>query len=238
VSDPTYKRITTDYRPVEDNPVLEKPASGSKKLPSKKVGHRRWVRPLAWILLGALLNTLVLGVLVWWLVGSAPGKFSPPPENTQLTGTDISVRVNQDYINREISTAMKATPLNVLNLVAITDLKVAIAPNSQIGVTVRLNTFGRDFDFSFKDSLAVVDQKVVLAQSEDVKLVGLGLPLSALNEVVKQVNQLVEVQINRQVGAGQTGDCVTCTNLGRAAILKSLTTEAGTLIAQFDIEIK
>lgn len=241
MSDPIPdKRMVEGYPATENAPVLENPKSGwlRQKFRGKVVGHRRWVRPLAWILLGALLNTLVLGFLVWWLVGSSPGRFSLTLDNKQLTGTDLSVRVSQIYLNREISQAMKTTPLNVFNLVAITDLKVTFNPNSQVGVIVRLNTFGRDFDFGFKDSLAVINQKVVLAQSEDVKLQGLNLPLSALNEVVKQVNQLVELEINRQVGAGQTGNCVTCTNLGRVPTLKSLTTESGMLIAQFDIEIK
>lgn len=107
-----------------------------------------------------------------------------------------------------------------------------------MNVTVRLNALGRDFDFTFQDSVAAVNQKVVLTQVGDVKLQILNLPLSALNEVVKQVNQVVETEINRQVGAGQPGDCLTCSNLGRVPTLKSLSTESGALIAQFDIAIK
>lgn len=221
----------------EDEPGLVKPASRWKLFRGQAVQRRRQIHPLAWILLGALLNMLVLGLVFWWVVGSSRGKFNSPPAN-QLTGSDLTVRLTQAYVNREISRAMQTTPLKIMGVAEVTDLMIEFDPGSQVKVTVRLNTAGRDFDFSFKDSLAVVNQKVVLTQVEDVRLEGLNLPLSALNEVVKQVNQLVEAEINRQVGAGQPGDCLTCASLGRIPTLKSLTTESGILIAQFDIEIK
>ena len=238
VSDPTFhKKFTADY-PTKDEPELDKSSKDWKKVKVAKVGHRRWVRPLAWILLGFVLNTIVMGLLFWWLVGSPSSRFHLTPARSQLFASDLSVRVNQDYVNREISKAMETTPLNAFGVASISDLNVAFVPNSRMDVTVRLKALDRDFDFTFQDAVAAVDQKVVLTQVGDVKLLALNLPLSALNEVVKQVNQVVENEINRQVGAGQPGDCLTCTNLGRVPTLKSLSTETGTLVAQFDIAIK
>lgn len=238
MSDPTFHKKFAAGSQTIDEPDLDNSKTGWKKVKVAKVGHRRWVRPVAWVLLGFILNTIVVGALIWWLVGSSAGKFGPPPAHNPLFASDLSVRVNQDYVNREINRAMQTTPLNAFGVASISDLKVAFDPNSRMNVTVRLNTLGRDFDFTFQDSVAAVNQKVVLTQVGDVKLQVLNLPLSALNEVVKQVNQVVETEINRQVAAGQSGDCLTCANLGRVPTLKSLSTETGTLIAQFNIEIK
>jgi hypothetical protein len=239
VSKPIYQEHVPPTLPsTEGDPILEKPKSRWNLRRGKLVKHRRRVHPLAWILLGAILNMLVLSLVLWWVVGASPGKFNPPPAGASLAAADLSVRINQSYVNREISRAMKATPLDAFGVISVTHLMVGFEPGSQMKVTVKLNTLGRDFDFIFRDSLAVVNQKVVLTQIEDVKLQGLNIPLSALNEVVKQVNNLVENEINRQVGAGKPGDCLTCTNLGRMPTLRSLTSESGLLIAQFDIEIK
>jgi hypothetical protein len=238
VNEPTYQQKEPKGRPAAgEEPALARPEADWNPAMGPVVQRRRQVHPLAWIFLGALLNTLALGLLFWWLAGSSPGKVKSPALN-QLTASDLSVRVTQAYINREISRAMQVAPLKILGVAEVSDLTLEFDPGSQVKVTVRLNTAGRDFDFSFKDSLAAVNQQVVLTQVEDVRLEGLGLPLAALNEVVKQVNGLVENEINRQVGAGQPGDCLTCANLGRIPTLKSLTTESGSLVAQFDIAIQ
>lgn len=233
-------RASTDILSDEqgDEEVLDNRTLRRKKIKVGVVGHRRWVSPILWVILGFLLNLLLVSGLVWWLIGSSHVKLVLPSANIPAPTSDLNVRVGQDYINREISRALKQNPLNAFSLASITDLKVAFEPNSLMSVTVRLNALDRDFDFNFKDQVAVVNQKVVLTQTGDVQLAALGLPLSALNEVVKQVNGLVEDQINRQIGAGQPGDCLTCTNLGRVPTLKSLTTEKGSLVAQFDIQIK
>lgn len=244
LSEPLYQEKTATEPHSGDLTNLDETVSDGRtsrrkrKIEVQVIGHRRWVRPILWVILGFLLNMLLVSLLVWWLIGSSPAKLSAPPANNPAATSDLNVRVGQDYINREISRALQQNPLNAFGLASVSGLRIAFQPNSQMLVTVRLNAFGRDFDFNFKDSLAAVNQRVVLTQTGDVQLAILGLPLSALNEVVKQVNVLVEDQINKQVGAGQPGDCLTCTNLGRVPTLKSLTTESGTLVAQFDITIK
>jgi hypothetical protein len=238
LNEPIYQQKEPDGRPAAgEEPALARSEADWKLTGGPLLQRRRQVHPLAWILLGAVLNTLALSLLFWWLAGSSPGKVKPPALN-QPGASDLSVRVTQAYVNREISRAMQAAPLKIMGVAEVSDLTLEFDPGSQVKVTVRLNTAGRDFDFSFKDSLAAVNQQVVLTQVEDVRLEGLGLPLAALNEVVKQVNGLVENEINRQVGAGQPGDCLTCANLGRIPTLKSLTTESGSLVAQFDIAIQ
>lgn len=241
MSEPLY-RNRTSRKPRssedEDEEILDDRTLHGKKIKVQVVGHRRWVRPIFWIILGFLLGLALVSILVWWLIGSSPARFTPPPANNPAAASDLNVRVGQDYINREIGRALQQNPLNAFGLASISDLKVAFEPNSQMSVTVRLTTLGRDFDFNFKDAVAAANQKVVLTQTGDVQLAILGLPLSALNDVVKQVNVLVEDQINKQIGAGQPGECLTCTNLGRVPTLKTLTTEPGTLVAQFDITIK
>lgn len=242
MSEPLYRdEFSKNPSPEEDEPVLMGRDAHRAKIRVPLVEHRRRVHPVFWVLLGFVLNMLLVGGLVWWLVGSAPNEATPPPPSNPVATSDTSdlnVRVGQEYINREISRALQQNPLNAFGVASISDLKVALEPSSQMSVTVRLNTLGRDFDFVFKDAVAVVNQKVVLTQSGDVQLALIGLPLAALNDVVKQVNGLVEDEINRQIGAGQAGDCLTCTNLGRVPTLKSLATEQGVLIAQFDIKIE
>jgi hypothetical protein len=238
LNEPIFQQKEPDnHRVAGEEPALAGPEGNWPLARGPVIQRRRQVHPLAWILLGAALNTLALGLLFWWLAGSSTGKVKPPPPN-QLTNSDLSVRVTQDYVNREIKRAMQAAPLKIMGVAEVSDLTLEFDPGSRMKVNVRLTTAGRDFDFSFKDSLAAVNQKVVLTQVEDVRLEGLDLPLAALNEVVKQVNGLVENEINRQVGAGQPGDCLTCASLGRVPTLKSLTTEAGSLVAQFDIAIQ
>jgi hypothetical protein len=241
LSEPLYRNSTSKKirsSEVEVEEVIDDLILRPTKIKVPVVGHRRWINPILWVILGFLLSLFVVGGLVWWLIGSSPARITPPPANNPAAASDLNVRVGQDYINREISRALQENPLNAFGVASISDLKVAFEPSSQMSVTVRLNALGRDFDFNFKDSVAAVNQKVVLTQAGDVQLAMLGLPLSALNEVVKQVNTLVEDEINKQVGAGQPGDCITCTNLGRVPTLKSLTTEPGSLVAQFDIAIK
>ncbi|MBN9387726.1 MAG: hypothetical protein J0I20_06740 [Chloroflexi bacterium] len=235
MSEPLYR---DRYSAEDEAEILPARSEGNHKFKAPVVEHRRRVHPVFWIILGFLLNLLLVGGLVWWLVGSSPAKLTPPPANNPAVTNDLNVRVGQDYINREISRALQQNPLNAFGVASISGLSVSFEPSSQMSVTVRLNTLGRDFDFAFKDSVAAVNQKVVLTQSGDVQLALIGLPISALNQLVTQVNTLVEDEINRQVGAGQPGDCLTCTNLGRVPSLKSLTTEQGVLVAQFDIKIE
>lgn len=235
----TFTDLDSSVDTSEGVEVLNEVEVSRTEVDVRVLGHYRWVSPLLWVILGFLLNMLLVSVLVWWLIGSShTAKITPPPASNPASVSDLNVRVGQDYINREISRALKENPLDAFGVASISDLNVAFEPSSQMSVTVRLTTLSRDFDFNFKDSVAAVNQKVVLTQTGDVKLAVVGLSLSALNEVVKRVNTLVEDQINKQIGAGQPGDCLTCTNLGRVPTLKTLSTEPGTLVVQFDITIK
>jgi hypothetical protein len=239
LSEPLFRdRYPANLSAEDDAEIVSAKVRRHPRFKAPVVEHRRRVHPIFWIILGFLLNMVLVAGLVWWLVGSSPATLTPPPANNPAVTSDLNVRVGQDYINREIGRALQQNPLSAFGIASISGLSVAFEPSSQMSVTVRLNTFGRDFDFVFKDSLAAVNQKVVLTQSGDVQLALIGLPISALNQLVSQVNTLVEDQINQQVGAGQPGDCLTCTNLGRVPSLKSLTTEQGLLIAQFDIKIE
>lgn len=206
----------------------------ARNRPGRFIG---WGQALLFMLAGGV---LALGLAMLYLilfVGS-------PQDNTPLTlppasgKADLTAQVSQEYVNREIATALTKKPVNILGVVEVKQVVVQFNPGSVLDADVRIAAFGRQLDFNIKDTVQVRGNQVALALKEDPKLGGLGLPLGILNGVLDQVNMSVAAQLNQLITSlGQAKDCTTGQQIGRVPTLLAIDSQQGVLNAQFNIAI-
>ena len=196
-----------------------------------------WWQALLFMVAGGVLTAALAMLYLILFVGS-------PQNNTPLTlppasgKADLTAEVSQEYVNREIASALTKQPVNILGVVEVKQVVVQFNPDSVLAADVRIAAFGRQLDFNIKDTVEVRGNQVALTLKEDPKLGVLGLPLGILNGVLDQVNLSVASQLNQLITSlGQAKDCATGQQIGRVPTLVAIDSQQGVLNAQFNIAI-
>ncbi len=193
---------------------------------------------IGFTLLGSLFTFALFLLAFVFFAGVEVTKTSLPLP--ALSGaSDLTAEVSQEYINREIATALVKNPISVVGVVEVKGLVVQFSrDNPIIDVGVRITALGRQFDFKIKDTVVVKNNKVELNLAEDLRLEGLFLPLGVLNGVVEQINSQVAQQLNQQLASISNARDAAGKTLGRVPTLLSLSFGSGILIARFAIKIQ
>ncbi|MBN9390609.1 MAG: hypothetical protein J0I20_21440 [Chloroflexi bacterium] len=214
--------------PIQMTPVTRQP---------RQVKFIGWWQALLFMVAGGVL-TIGLAILYLVLFVGSPQNNTPltlPPVSGKA---DLTAQVSQEYVNREIASALTKKPVNILGVVDVKQVVVEFNPDSVLAADVRIAAFGRQLDFNIKDIVQVRGNQVALTLKEDPKLGGLGLPLGILNGVLDQVNVSVASQLNQLITSlGQAKDCTTGQQIGRVPTLLAINSQQGVLNAQFNIAI-
>ena len=214
----------------------KQPPTAVSGQPVTQSGLKIW-QMAAFMVLGALITIVV--ILLWFsLFIGVPAKSVPldlPPASGK---SDVTARVSQEYVNREVANFLTANPISVLAVGQVSQAVVQFNADSTMNVTASIKALGRQLDLKVKDKVFVKNNKLALALAEDPKLDGFGLPLAALNGVIEQVNNSVATQLNGLVqSVGVARDCTTGKPVGRVPTLQTLNLDGGVLVAEFSVAI-
>ncbi len=188
--------------------------------------------------LGSLL-TIIIALAAFALFAGTPASSIPISLPVSGGQADVTARVDQGYVNREVAYFLTTNPITILTVGQVSEAVIQFNPDSTMDVTARIKALGRQIDVKVKDRVFVKENKLALALAENPKLEGLGVPLDLLNGVIGQVNTTVANQLNGLVqGVGTARDCISGKPVGRIPTLQKLNLEKGVLVAEFSVAIK
>jgi uncharacterized protein YpmS len=195
----------------------------------------RWWR---WIIgsLGLVLVGVCLGIgltFIWILLSvSAPLSSAPLTQPVASNKSDANLTLSQEYINREITGFLNASPVKVLGVLEVKQVVVELKSGSQINIAARAEALGRQLDLNIKDNVSVSNGKVMLSLAESVKAGEFDLGFLNLNGVVDNVNLLVAGEINKLIAG--VGSALP----GHTPNLQQIALSEGVLGATFEVKVE